>query len=288
MNDNRLLEARLHELHSVSVPHECTSSYCDPQNELTLIRRGLLKGPAVLPEHLYLCRYGEFHSCSEDACMAEGPCRVSGASMGVIPEYNSYDPQNPKTWGVEEPRASTADVVYERVENIIENLLYSHVRERIEKQTQSSREKLYKKYIGVYKEECREQGIPVNLVHVAMLEPERDSHTRKLVRDPERISDYVHLVLRLLEHVQRLAHGDENICIETLTVGLLYKMQQGCIIDGIALVPRDVYLASYLPLGNDLPKFGIQKTKIVTGDNLIMRMYEQAQKRGMSVSEIAL
>lgn len=267
----RIFEARLHEIIPMEHPAEpCSVQCCDPQNEMALIRRGLLKGPCECPEFMYICKYGLIHECSpQSGCMFDGPCLVSGLTEGIV--ENVVDEQS---WlqSSTSIKSNVRPTLYSNIENIIETLLYSSVRERIYRDWDKQQSKRLRKYKEVYAQKCYRQGIPTNLIEMAMLE---DHHyiscpTRDVLnRDPDRVYAYTKAVADMYEKIQHL-YKDERICIESVTLGLLYKMQQGVIVDGKVLIPVDQFLVENLPLINNLNKFGLDKRKIGRGDKFIL------------------
>lgn len=80
--------------------HVCRPSYCDPENESSLIRQGLLKGPP-LTDNVYLCNLGAVHVCTKKSCNLyagshDNVCPISGLQAGNI--YSSYSKHDGRTW----------------------------------------------------------------------------------------------------------------------------------------------------------------------------------------------
>ena len=289
---NRLVQARIHELSPLSRPgHSCSVKYCDPQNEQTLIRRGLLAGPCVLPEHMYVCIYGDIHVCNENICMVEGPCLVSGMTMGIVHEYSSYNSKDARTWEKkdEKPKSIVPAVQkqYDQVEYLIDTLFYSPKRKDIVSTWTKQRNKLTKKYKDTYIKACEKKRVPVNLIHLAMLEAQYNVPCpikAKPERDMDRLYQYTKLVMQMIQFM-----GDEaNNCLDIVALGMLYKMQQGIRINNVTLLPKDSYLVGILPPMNDLTKLGIDKKKINRGEQMIMGLYESIERQGKNLIDFAL
>ena len=97
---------------SLGRPHECSRLLCDPLNEIALVSRGYMTGPATT-EHLYLCKYGQLHECGE-ACGYDEVCPVSGIAQIDQVDVANYDSTNPLTWGPK-PSYLISDAHAERV-----------------------------------------------------------------------------------------------------------------------------------------------------------------------------
>lgn len=274
----RIFEARLNEIIPTEHPPQpCSVACCDPQNEATLVKRGLIEGPLECPEFLFVCKFGSFHECKPGSeCMLDGPCLVSGLTDGLVHEYSDYNKDDFRTWskpGANEKKGHTVKPqLYSQIENIIETLLYSPVRQRIFQDWEKQEEKRLKKYKDVYVQKCAKRHKPTNLIEMAMMQerhynacPTNDV----LNRDPDRVYAYTKSVADMYEKIQA-CYKDERICIETVTLGLLYKMQQGVVMDGQVKIPADQFLVENLPLINNLSKFGLDKKKIGRGDKLIL------------------
>lgn len=273
MDKNRLREARQREL--LLTPHPpqpCHNLLCDPQNEIALIRRGLLAGPHRCPEFLYLCKYGEFHLCSE-ICTAEGPCLVSGVSSGLIEEYSSYNRTDHRTWGLEVVRASRPDY-YAQVEHVVDSLLYSPIRQRIALQNRKLAQRRLKKLKTSVVTNALSKNKPVNMIHLAML-TEKHSETpadhATGSRDAERVDRYVKLVLGIYRQLP------EKTCVETLTLGVLFKLRTGLVVDGEECLAQDLFLRDHLPSINSLEKLGFDKKKVTRGEKLLLLPWKRSE-----------
>lgn len=258
-----------------SLSHMCRVPFCDPQNEMSLIKRGILNPPAILPDNVYICKYGVIHTCSEFTCMAEGTCPVSGASVGYVNEYSNYDPADPRTWEVNKdakrPKRQN-DATEERIEYIIEELLYSPKRKKIHDKLYAQSQKLLKKEKTAYLKQCKSGGgRRVNLIKLAMIitkhTPQRNGMNYMLDKDPVLVTKYTALILDIYEQIKKATN--KKINVESVTLACLYKMQQG----GIqGLLEPDVYLARNLPELAHLHEFGFNKTRFTDGEKLILQI----------------
>jgi hypothetical protein len=285
---NFLQNARQYETLSYKT-HMCSDSICKPQNETTLKKRGLLSSttPYVTNDRIFVCIYGTIHECTPNTCMNNNTCPISGLSDGVVIEYNSYDPNDSRTWNKEKYKRKQISLtdVYEKAKDLIETLLYSHHRTQINDKWKKQQLKLCNKE----KNACINPHVPINLIQLAMIQCKYDCKTLPLEileRDEERINYYTYMVIQMYEKIQK--YNSDKLCIESVTLGVLYKMKQGFKIDSVIIIPIDIYLVEHLPQMNDLPKFSIDKRKFTKGEKWITYTIEQAQKSGKNLQEIAL
>jgi hypothetical protein len=221
--------------------------------------------------------------------MIDGPCLVSGASMIFDQIFDDYNPVNPKTWAAKETPAvkilDTKSQARSKAEFIVDSLLYSPEREKICTQWSSVRNKRIQKEKNAYVQSCVNTNcVPIDLIHLQMIATNTSSlpPLEILEKNQGLVDYYVGLVMNMYENVQK--HLEEKVCIEAITLGLLYKMQQGKIIDGIVLIPIDDFLVRHLPLMNDLPKFGIDKKKFTKGEKLINQLFN---KRDINLRDVS-
>jgi len=260
---------------SLPTEHMCRVPFCDPQNEIGLIKRGILKPPAILTEtNAYICKYGVIHVCSEFTCMAEGTCPVSGASMGYVNEYSNYDPSDPRTWEVnkdaKKPKRQNDATAEEKIEYIIEELLYSPKRKKIHDKLYAQSQKLMKKEKTNYLKQCK-NAKEVNLIKLAMIitkhTTQRSGMNYMLEKYPILVTKYTALILDIYEQIKKVTNKKVNV--ESVTLACLYKMQQG----GVqGLLEPDVYLARNLPELAHLHEFGFNKTRFTDGEKLILQI----------------
>ena len=289
----KLINARIHEISPNHPPHPCSVRYCDPQNEQTLIRRGLLPGPPELPEHMYVCIFGDIHVCNENVCMTDGPCLVSGATMGLVHEYSSYNANDSRTWtDPKKGQVSTGGTgthkLWDRVELLISTLFFSPKRKAIVANWKKQRGKQCKKYKDTYIKDCELKRKPVNLIHLAMLDAQYNIPC-PIEERPEYDGDRLEHYTRLALHMYQLIQGyndNEKVCVESVTLGVLYKMQQGININDVNVLPADPYLVQILPPMNDLVKLSIDKKRINRGEQLLLGMYETALRNGTNLVDL--
>lgn len=63
----------------VDTYHVCTGLECNPQNESSLLRKGILNPVAMTGcNDIYICDKGGVHVCTRDRCNAETVCHISG------------------------------------------------------------------------------------------------------------------------------------------------------------------------------------------------------------------
>ena len=289
--------------------HVCSVQVCFPQNEPQLISRGLLRAP-VLTDYIYICRYGIVHICTENECMKliDGVCPISSRCYGHI-GYSSYDKNNPKTWSREfrqnerlqqTPGNITSnnnksrlynvkrkEAVRQKISSYIINLLFSPNRQKLNENDCNKRLKTCQKQISIYYAECKEKGVPVNVIQTMMI---RDSHLfgyQKLTIlnfDNNVVEKYTRLILLVRDIV--IKYNRPNIKIEHIILGTLYGMRQGYETQYIDLFPTDSFLLNNLPAINDLPSsFGIQKKNITIGKQIIQMSFDNAIRSGHQFNE---
>lgn len=263
----------------ISRVHVCCPQVCNPENESTLKRRGRIPmtNSNITNDLLFICDYGVFHQCDPNVCMLNDVCIISGLSEGHIPEYKTYGPKK-------RLHVNTENIT-EIIETLVVKILYSDTRKKINEQWKRQQTKLCNKE----KNQRIDDTLPVNLIALAMVQSEYDRKTLPLEileYEQPRIDNYVQMITQVYEHVKR--YQRDKICVESLTLGLLYKMKQGLKIDGVTIIPIDLYLVEHLPLMNNLPKFGIDKRKFTKGEKMINFFIEQARNSGVPLETLAI
>jgi hypothetical protein len=207
--------------------------------------------------------------------MAEEICPVSGASMGYVNEYSNYDPNDPRTWEVNKDLKNTKkrpiqSETEERIEYIIEELLYSSKRKKIYEKLYNQAQKNLKKEKTAYLKSCKDGQ--VNLIKLAMIITKHSCYKKNalnyhLMKNEVQLAKYTSIILDIYERVKKFSNKKVNI--ESIVLACLYKMQQG----GIpGLLEPDVYLARNLPELAHLHEFGFNKTKFTDGEKLILQI----------------
>lgn len=305
-------------------PHDCSVPFCDPLNDIGLVKRGY-NAFQNTPESLYICKYGQIHDCAKESCGISEICPVSGASKEYIQEYNDYNKHDSRTWklpsnllsdtraekivkkyvgGGEGGRVLSAAPkallrkkkysdtdVQSRIGHIVETILYSPKRKLINDELWSGHTKRVKREKDNYINECGENKVPVNLIKLLMIESSCDTSKLHflniLKRDQNVIDRYVSMILQIYKFAE-LYIDDNKVSPEAISLGILYKMQQGMIVEDVTLIPIEEFLIANLPLMNDLGKLGIDKKKYTTGERLIFLMYENAKKKGKTMHELII
>ncbi len=300
-------------------PHECSRQLCDPLNEVALVARGYMEGPATT-EHLFLCKYGQIHECG-DACTYDEVCPVSGMAQSDQIDVSNYDSTNSLTWGPRPsylisdahaervmkrwvPKEEAAELplllapptkilklddTYQRIETLIDRILFSDQRKKINTACIAQQARKAKREKEMYMTECVDRHIPFNLLHLLMIDAKYTKNVHMLhvfPRDDSLITKYANYVLQVYMRVQDST--SEKVCPDAITLGTLYKMQQGMKVNDVTLIPLDPFLADNLPLMNDLPKFKVNKKKYTQGERAIFLMFEQGRKQGKSEEELAI
>ena len=111
--------------------------------------------------------------------------------------------------------------------------------------------------------------------------PNANLHIIKILkRDQNVINRYVKLIFQFYEFAVK--YIEDKISPEAIALGILYKMQQGMIVDNVVLIPLESFLVENLPLMNDLNKLKIDKKKYTLGERLIFQTLENARKQGVN------
>jgi len=305
---------------SLGRPHECSRLLCDPLNEIALVTRGYMPGPPTT-EHLYLCKYGQLHECGDSCCFDE-VCPVSGMTHMDQIDVADYDSTNPLTWGPkpsnlisdahaervmkrycppstekgasvpEAPKQKMIklDDTYLRIESLIDRILFSDQRKKINTTCINQQARKSKREKEVYLAKCEKEHVPYNLMELMMIDAKytRNVHSLNIIpRDDQLLTKYANYVLKVYLRVQE-CNGDGKVCPDAITLATLYKMQQGNKVNGVTLIPLDPFLADNLPLMNDLPKFKVNKKKYTQGERLIFLMFEHGRKEGKTEEELAI
>lgn len=258
--------------------HQCSRTMCDPKNEPDL---GIVE---PISSNVYVCRHGSIHLCTEDACTlyrdeSNGSCPVSGTHYG-LPEQSSYDKHDYRTWPATPGAPAKTSIhrtapemseesVREYVLSLVELLLYSNKRARCNEAHQARMKEQSKHATDAYVNErnrvrqlpfmtdvyrvsaqCTSVALPYSIL--------KPYHARNMY--------YCAVVMHVLSltKIQRRAHE-----ITVVTMGTLYSMRTGVSYGKDQVLPKDEFLAMYLPLFNDLTAFDVDKTCVTEGMTLV-------------------
>lgn len=293
-------------------PHSCNRNYCNPQSLFNLIRRG--------NDTVYLCKYRQYHICDQQHCHC-ALCPISGVCWGTQ-LYSSYASDDHRTWNVtadadEDPNVyimpgyehtgpSPAPVAQEqafvsklnrmdasdKVEQVVEKLLYSHKRVTINEEYYKQKDKALQRERDAYIVQCVRQGVPVNRVHLTMIADRHQSNQAPMAileRDSALVSHLVDSVLQVCEIVERYSQQTQSkICVTSIALGVLYTMRQGLVLENVTLIPMSPLLRDHLPIMNHLSKFGLEKQKYTKGHQLIVFAYDSAVRQGVELRDLCL
>ncbi len=320
MKDKKIFRPNLFPPHE----HVCSINFCEPLNNFGLFKKFEISQD--FPDSLYICKYGQVHDCSVENCGYDDPCSVSGIIKEDIVEMSNYDKNDSRTWskvipkklisekkaevlmkkwvGKEGPKAppfppsapgfppkksNYVKDAHFKVEYIVETILYSANRKKINEEKYNIDTKMIKRDKVLYISDCAEKQIPVNLIKLSMIEciPTGNVFILKILkRDQNIINRYVNMIMQFYNH--SVKYLEDKVSPESIALGVLYKMQQGMIVDGVVLIPIEQFLIDHLPLMNDLNKLKIDKKKYTLGERLIFQTFENARKKGVSNQELAL
>ncbi len=209
------------------------------------------------------------------------------ASSGTYPKDHKDSTLDPPSGG----SRLNVDEAFTKIETLIEKLIYSDQRKRINTDWVNMQKKKARREIDVYIAECKDKMIPVNLVKLKMIEtsPEYDTsiqHLSILVRDQSIVAKYSNYAIKAFKNVQ--LYTKEKVCPEAIALTVLYKMQQGMKVNDVIIIPLDHFLVENLPVMNDLPKLKIDKKKYTLGERLLSDMFASARKQGKTDRELAI
>lgn len=290
-------------------PHGCNRNYCNPQSLFDLTRKG--------NQTIFLCKYRQYHICDEDHCHCVS-CPISGICYGTN-LYSAHDSGDQRAWyartdadddptvypmpgyfAVEEPKSTQQEQptftsklnkndASEKIEQIVENLLYSPKRTTINEDHFKQRDKMMQRERDACIASYAQQKKPVNRVHLSMIADRHLSQRPLLVileRDAQLVSHLVDFVLQVCEIVER--YTKHKICVTSVTLGVLYMMRQGHTLEGVTLLPMNPQLRDYLPTMNQLSKFGIEKRKLTSGQTMIVFAYDTAIRNGVELRDLCV
>ncbi len=257
--------------------------------------------------------------CCEDTCGFDEICPVSGMSFGIVHDYADYNPLDNRTWSkdwrpsniISDAHAEkilkkyipsegpstvvpvvriNVDDAYSKIENLIEKLLYSDHRKKINSDWFIMQKKKARREIDVYIAECKDKMVPVNLVKLKMIENSQEydttvPHLTILKRDQTTVTKYSNLAVQAFKNVQ--LYMKEKACPEAIALAVLYKMQQGMKVNDVIMIPLDHFLVENLPVMNDLPKLRIDKRKYTHGERMLFDMFAAARKQGKTDRDLA-
>ena len=303
-------------------PHYCDSAFCNPQTIRQLRLSGQYPGVEDNDE-IYLCNYRQYHICNANECHCS-TCPISGACYGAS-LFSSYSPQDQRTWNVgpedddtpvlrpmpgwehtiqAEPsvepaqkrfRANTSEV-RNRVETLIERFLYGQERVKINHEFDEQKDKNSRRKKEAYVNQCVKHNRPVNLLEICMMNDHEDSlgaPLEILEKDMQVVHYLTFIVLQVYEIVQRYGgingtQGQGKVDVVSVTVATLYYMRKGYVLDDVTILPVNDLLREHLPIMNYLPKFGVEKRKLLKGEKVVKYSYSEALKQGVDIHELCL
>lgn len=298
------------------VAHICHSFVCDPCNEAMMIAAGKMSGSiSKVGKDVYVCNYRTIHVCTQNTCTATegGVCRISGACYGVS-GLSSYDSGDYRTWKtktmsevyqgitkdeiyyddeekLEESTKPTVTVPQKRkkkheskisiseIRKVVDTLLYSPKKPLFNKNRLQTANLKRERLVNAYKAECRQKKIPVNLVHIHLLElsVEDPLFVETDPYDLQKVEQYTSLAYQFCKLVKKYSDHNVRICVKSITIALLYTMTRGYTVDNEEYIAVDEYVRRNLPLSRDLSKLGFERKQLTKGDQLLSIMFERAK-----------
>jgi hypothetical protein len=298
------LEQRKEDLLNEHHYHQCRREYCNPQ--------GI--------SNIYLCKFRQIHVCTPDECdlVFEGVCPISGACYGPV-GYGNYDPNDNRTFysrglindepihakfpqflpirganppasggGVGAPAARVISRVvnekdvYTRIETYVEDLLYSNERVKINALATAANKKACTQKKEEYIARCSARDEPINWVMMDIIANSFGYVEQVLEIMPlsrETVARYTEMVLKVYKMVQSFT--SERVCVESITLAVLYTMRVGYIVNDVQVLPMDPFLKEHLPDMNELGRFGFERHKFTNGENQLTFAFDEAIKKGI-------
>lgn len=305
----RLLQGkRLREFNNDS-SHICYIDICFPETEAMMIKRGALKGSPINKDHIYICNSGTLHICSPEKCNIfdneSGVCPISGRCYGQI--YSSYDKNDYRTYKSkplmrplynkeENPvvkkrkyKKSIPDKdIQSKADNIITKLLFSSERTNYNKRV---KQKYVKKSIEekkLYLEKCYLEHqyplLPI-LIQIDTFYLNRKPPLVEFEYNEITKKHYSDIILQTWNRVKPfILKKNININLESIILGIIYMMRNGCVVNEIEILPNDPFLLHHLPIINNLGCMGFDKKKVTKGENLLRKAFEKGMADGEDMS----
>ena len=184
----------------------------------------------------------------------------------------------------------------EKSRSIIQLLLYSVHRIRINDEMRKRHLRARDKYRDDYIRMCKEQRqrtilsdfARFNIYFLNLPVP-----LTELQQDEARISNLSNVILHVWNLVEKYYDNDRNkdgckIDFTSVALGTLYTMRQGYVINEFEVLPQDSFLAYHLPKMKDLSRFDLSKRSITKGEKLLSDTYKFAFAQGASREDIII
>lgn len=298
-------------------PHMCERTYCLPQTEQHITHT------PTANTTVFVCRFGQVHICDFDHCQCS-VCPISGACYGHGGGWSSYDPSDPRTYEMSRtvddefptflvleglaPKETEPVLVkkrrthyqnngnvIKRAENVVETLLYSQERNKINTEYMQRQKKACTREKDTYVTQCKKNHQLPNMLSLDQINNRYKYNKPPLTiikTDVERVAYYSDVIAQVYELVQRHSNAgstdSQKICVVSVAIATLYKMRQSFQLEEVTLLPRDQYLVDHLPATNDLPRFNLDKKRFTSGEKLIEFAYDMAIKTGTPLHELQL
>ena len=383
------------------VPHTCSTTMCNPENELSLLHRGLLSGTPKA-SHVYVCNLRRVHVCKRDTCdlfreTPDGTCPISAIHYANH-QYSTYSRADPMSWyskpsnvtcntpvsslsmvnselvehkhisatslnrrkllnrsdvglfDVKKLQAEQKEVELEKekqsvavaaaatttttttttmttttttkttntetkqgkkrrsrsnakkkqlkesARSLIQLLLYSSNRIRINDETRAkhlrARDKHRDEYIRMCKQQ-RQRTVLSDFARFNIFFLNLPVPLAELELDDAKIDNLQHIIMHVWSLVEKYYDLEKSndackIDFTSVALGTLYTMRQGYLLNGIEVLPQDVFLAYHLPKMKDLSRFHLAKRGITKGEKILAHAYDNAVARGASQEELLI
>ena len=275
--------------------------------------------------NVYICDYGKIHLCSEQSCKLFGStptltCPISGQQMGNI--VSNYNKDDARTWynkGTEGIDSSSGQLLKKRkkkqttntevhiknaAETIIINLLYSNARKEHNEASKKKYTEEATMAMNTYalrrKTKMNQMAYKSDLYRIYSFYMTQFQPLKEMTMDMNVVRYYSEIVWQVWQicvkyHIhpnQRVFNeqGDEiknRLTPEVVILGVLYSLRQGLSVSDIPVLPKDEFLEN-LPYVNNYTLFGIDKTKVTRGLNVLLQSYNNAVSLGVDSNNLLL
>jgi hypothetical protein len=269
--------------------HLATSSY-DKNDSRTFGNYQHRQGVSTFKRHKHVAQIDRQRLTNSNANMFQPPEEVEEEEEEKVLDIIIQSPEKKR-----KRRSYRIKNVERKVQNIIYNLLYGIVRQRINKEYIKKYKHIRETQWVKYKHQCiKNNNGMIDLVYGMIIESNyvKPPPFVILQHDYDREMHYVNLVLqvhkKIVTHTSFEGQGC-NIDVEAVTLYVLYSMRLGQTFDGINILPPDPFLKKYLPNVNDLAHFKMNRKKIKQGSKLLKDAYSNAiNKLNVSKDELTL
>ena len=179
--------------------------------------------------------------------------------------------------------------VYNKIETYVEELLYSNERVKINALAAAANKKNSTREKDAYIAKCRANDEPINWLMMDMIANSFgyiDQPLQIMPLSRNTVARYSDAVLQVYKIVQSFIA--ERVCVESITLAVLYTMRIGYTVNDVQVFPADDFLRENLPEMNELGRFKFERHKFTNGETQITFAYNEAERRGVEISDLVI